>query len=144
MTMSDDLDPTRNYHRGDLQSEEAFASLSGATREVQRQRIWSCIDSRGATGATCDEVEISTGLSHQTASARFTELHYRDLSIRRTGGTRPTRNDRKAWVYVVINPGSPGCGCGRHETPPPGGDGESEPTDAGPGYSWEEWFGPHG
>jgi hypothetical protein len=49
-------------------------------------------------GATCDEVEWHTGLSHQCASARINALARRRL-IRDSGQRRPTRSGRKAIVW---------------------------------------------
>lgn len=47
---------------------------------------------------TCDEVEIVTGLKHQTASARIRELALKGL-IKDSGKRRLTRSGRKAVVY---------------------------------------------
>lgn len=51
-------------------------------------------------GMTCDEIEATTGLRHQTASARIRELvlqgHLFD-----SGRRRPTRSGRSAVVYVT-------------------------------------------
>ncbi len=53
-------------------------------------------------GATTDEVEKATGLSHQTASARVNELwNEGKLEI---AGQRPTRYGRPARVYHYIEP----------------------------------------
>lgn len=54
---------------------------------------------RSVFGLTCDEVEIATRLSHQTASARVNELM-------RAGRIRPvakraTRSGRMAQVWIV-------------------------------------------
>lgn len=51
-------------------------------------------------GMTCDEVELYTDLSHQTASARVNELARRGQI--QAAGTRPTRSGRKATVWVVV------------------------------------------
>lgn len=48
---------------------------------------------------TCDEIEAALNMSHQTASARLTEL-YHACQIVRTG-RRPTRSGRQAWVYDI-------------------------------------------
>jgi hypothetical protein len=51
----------------------------------------------GHGGATCDEIERLTGLSHQTASARLRELTIRGL-VAATGQTRATRSGRQAAI----------------------------------------------
>lgn len=55
---------------------------------------------RGDHGATCYEIEVGLGLSHQTASARCTALKFRKLIIP-SGRRRPTNSGRLADVYVV-------------------------------------------
>lgn len=51
-------------------------------------------------GATDDEIEQFTGLSHQTASARRRELVLRG-QIYADGRRRKTRNGRSACVWVL-------------------------------------------
>lgn len=64
-----------------------------------RARALAHIEAAG--GATCDEVEVGTGMSHQTASARIREL--RQLgSVRDSGQRRPTRSGRKAIVWEAV------------------------------------------
>jgi len=48
---------------------------------------------------TCDEIESALGMSHQTASARLTELFQQSKVVRT--GRRLTRSGRAAWVYDV-------------------------------------------
>ena len=50
-------------------------------------------------GATCDELEIRLGLSHQTASAAITEMAKSGMIVD-SGERRHTRSGRKARVYV--------------------------------------------
>jgi len=50
-------------------------------------------------GATCDEIERTTGISHQTVSARLAELAQRGL-VAPSGQTRQTRSGRQAAVMV--------------------------------------------
>jgi len=50
-------------------------------------------------GATCDEIERLTGLTHQTVSARLAELTQRGL-VAPSGQTRVTRSGRGAAVMV--------------------------------------------
>lgn len=64
-----------------------------------RQQILEFLKSQEEHGATCDEVEVALGMTHQTASARFTELRARKLT--RIVGERRTRSGRKASVHVA-------------------------------------------
>lgn len=50
-------------------------------------------------GATCDELEIRLGLTHQTASGAITALLKKGLIVD-SGETRQTRSRRKARVYM--------------------------------------------
>jgi len=50
-------------------------------------------------GATCEELEIRLGLSHQTASAAITALVKKGILVD-SGERRTTRSGRKARVYV--------------------------------------------
>ena len=77
-----------------------------------RRRIYSYIMEQGDLGATCEQVEMALNLSHQTASARITELRtHRTYGGRITylmnGGKqvrRATLSGRSANVYVAIPP----------------------------------------
>jgi hypothetical protein len=51
-------------------------------------------------GATCDELEVTLRLSHQTCSARINQARKRGM-IRDSGRTRETRTGRQAIVWVV-------------------------------------------
>jgi predicted transcriptional regulator len=53
-----------------------------------------------SSGLTCDEVEMKTGLSHQTASARIRELALLG-DIVDSSQRRPTRSGRKAIVWII-------------------------------------------
>lgn len=63
-----------------------------------RAKVRDAIAAKGDHGATCDEIEVATGLSHQTASARVHELAKLG-GIEDSGRRRPTRSGRKAAVY---------------------------------------------
>lgn len=67
--------------------------------ERLEEMVLNAILSNG--GATCDEAEALTGLSHQTCSARFNALKGRGL-IEQTASFRKTRSGRKACVYCVV------------------------------------------
>ena len=99
-----DLSLFSPLHNGTETSKDAAESvqphLSRMNREILR------IIRSSQDGATCDEIEVVTGLSHQTASARVYELHhrYRAIEVRvdpQTG--RPTkrksRSERDCRVY---------------------------------------------
>lgn len=58
-------------------------------------------------GVTCDDVEVYTGLAHQTCSARFRELSscqppFIQKVVLEDGSylKRKTRSGRRAYVYV--------------------------------------------
>jgi predicted transcriptional regulator len=55
-----------------------FASVSSLKDDFglsQTQiKVLNAVRHRGSLGATCEEIETLTGLSHQTASARVSEL----------------------------------------------------------------------
>ena len=95
-----DRDITRNYHGGADTSEQAFNETPKAIRYQIRMRVLSAIRDAGDHGLTCDELETKTGIAHQSASARITELK-EGLLIRDKGERRRTKNGRLARVYVV-------------------------------------------
>lgn len=73
-------------------------------------RVLAAIEKAG--GATCDEVEVATGLAHQTASARVNGL-MRKGRIYDSGERRKTRSGRNAAVWRVSRqpvPRSPEAG----------------------------------
>ena len=80
------------------QSAEAHLSIEPA-KGALRELVFDAIRSAGKEGLTCDQVEVVTGLRHQTASARVNELG-KALRIA-IKGTRPTRSGRRATVWVV-------------------------------------------
>ena len=67
-----------------------------------RRRVLRHVERTG--GCTRDEAELALGLSHQTCSPRFTELHYRG-HIRDSGRVQPTRSGRNAVVWVITAAG---------------------------------------
>jgi predicted transcriptional regulator len=67
--------------------------------------ILAFIDGRRRRGATCDETEQALELSHQSASARITEL--RKAGDIEAVATRPTRTGSAAAVYVVTRYAKP-------------------------------------
>ncbi len=84
-------------HNGTATSREAALSIV-PHRQALALRVFTFIQQSGIDGMTCDEVEMLSGLSHQTASARINEL----AKIRAIvpGGRRQTRSGRQAMVWV--------------------------------------------
>jgi hypothetical protein len=106
MTQGDLFDVCKNKHNGADTSAAAFQSTTTESRYKQRvtvmavfqdTRRWYGVD----PGCTCDEVEVVTGMSHQSTSARITELVI-EGKIRDTGVRRKTRTGRTARVYVEV------------------------------------------
>lgn len=95
-------DPTANYHGGDPYSTAAHDSVK-AHKAALRQWVFDII-AAAPEGMTSDEVEVKTGLPHQTCSARFTELKKAGRIVAR--GSRPTRSGRMAAVYFATTPSS--------------------------------------
>jgi hypothetical protein len=100
---------TLNYHRGNPES-RAAKELSRRNAERDRTRILRLAGIRGGVGVTCDEVERLLGLSHQTCSARFSELK-RDKLLVPTQLRRPTRSGAQARVMIIAWPVRAGSFC---------------------------------
>ena len=60
-------DICRNFHKGEPNSEEANLATAKARDSA---RIMSVL----GEGMSCDEAEVKTGISHQTCSARFSDM----------------------------------------------------------------------
>ncbi|MGB0600519.1 MAG: hypothetical protein ACPGLY_27900 [Rubripirellula sp.] len=86
------------YAKGSDTSREAAESMRGKTAAL-RNVILGFIRRTG--GATCDEIEVALVLTHQTASARVTELHKKHMLIVDSGKRRKTRRNRNAVVWVA-------------------------------------------
>ena len=84
------------YTPGDAR-QEAFEAIQ-PERNFLQAMVVAVIGAAGTRGLTCDEVEVQTGLPHQTASARVNELAKAGAII--PGGKRPTRSGRFAVVWV--------------------------------------------
>jgi hypothetical protein len=65
-----------------------------------RALVSDYIRAQGATGATCDEVELWSRLPHQTCGPRIRELVQLGLVVD-SGTRRPTRSGRAAIVWRV-------------------------------------------
>jgi len=99
-------DITFNYHKGQDTSRQANASIA-KDKDSLRNIIYRVVMA-GEKGRTCEEVEFITGLKHQTASARITELCVMGW-IHFTNHRRVTASGRAARVYFVTPPmGPPG------------------------------------
>lgn len=94
------FDICENRHGGNGNSTEAFRSLGNSASEI-RSMVFKFIESMGSIGATCDEIEVRLELSHQTASARCSELKRLGQIVEK--GRRPTRSGRSAAVLVAPN-----------------------------------------
>jgi len=94
-----DYDITGNHHGGNEFSVAAHESIKG-NKARDQAKIWNHVESLGESGATCDEIEVSLGMSHQTASARVSEMK-RSGRLKLNGEKRSTRTGRNAGVYVA-------------------------------------------
>lgn len=92
-------DICRNYHGGNKESDDAFNQTK---RHSQRDRetILRFGRSEGDRGFTCYEAEKYTGMPHQTASARISELK-KSGHIIPTDRRRETGTGSMARVYVL-------------------------------------------
>jgi predicted transcriptional regulator len=84
----------------DQETSQAAAEAKSGSVQRERQRVLHAVYDQGQNGATCDEVEVLLGLSHQTASARLNDLE-RMNRVHRPGETRTTRRGRQAKVYIA-------------------------------------------
>jgi len=80
-------------------SREAAVSMISSAATL-REKAYDYIVSKGADGATSDEVQAALQLTHQTGSARVTELKNAGRIVA-TGQKRKTRQRRNAMVYVA-------------------------------------------
>lgn len=96
--MAEDI--TKNYHKGNPQSKEAFKRLKREAAERDKQYIERAILRHGSRGLICDEAERVLGIKHQTASARFSEM-VKEGRIIRTEEVRPTRSGCPARVHII-------------------------------------------
>lgn len=101
-TDTDTADITAGRHGGNPESAAANDSISPDKARLRRL-VLTFIRHRGLVGATSDEVEISLRLSHQTVSARISELKASG-ELRDTGRRRPTRSGRGAAVLIAVDP----------------------------------------
>lgn len=83
-------------------SNDAYASIVASLGALQAE-VYMAIDASGTRGMTGDEIEVLTGLTHQTVSARITELSGSKLRLIENVNDRkrPTRSGRGAAVWTV-------------------------------------------
>jgi hypothetical protein len=101
-------DICRNHHGGNTESEAANEQTA---KSADRQRIVQALLNVSWRGMTCDELEVFLGMTHQTCSARCSELK-RDGTITYKNYTldsnryqkRPTRTGSQAGVLILANP----------------------------------------
>ncbi len=91
------FDICANNHGDHPNSVEA---RSNTNAEADRKRVLAAIQASGVEGKICDELEQELGMSHQSCSARCSELKKRGKV--RARGWRPTRTGSKADVLVAV------------------------------------------
>jgi hypothetical protein len=101
-------DICRNNHGGNPQSEKANAIAAAHSKAKDRLRIIEHLASAGMRGDTCDNMEVSLELRHQTCSARCSELLKDRVVVRKPIPgkpgkycTRPTRTGANAAVLIL-------------------------------------------
>lgn len=82
----------------DSDTSKAAAESIGASK--MRDAALGKISDSGREGMTSDELEVATGMRHQTASARIRELAMAGKVID-SGFRRRTRSGRTATVWVA-------------------------------------------
>lgn len=92
---------TAPYVAGSETSQAAAESVDGAKL---RGIVLACLRTWAAKGMTCDEVEASLGMRHQTASARIRELALSGAIVD-SGTRRKTRSGRSAVVWLAVKRG---------------------------------------
>jgi len=103
--MGDVLTLPLPFARNSDTSRDAADSMRGHAADV-RARVFDYIAACGLDGATADEVLVALRLSHQTGSARVSELA-RDGVIVDSLMRRRTRSGRAAVVYKPSPSGTP-------------------------------------
>jgi hypothetical protein len=83
-------------HGSETSREAAVSMVRPATR--LRLEVLKFIENEGERGATADEVQLGLGLTHQTGSARVSELAHGGQIVD-SGLRRATRSGRSAVVY---------------------------------------------
>ncbi len=99
------FDVCKNFHRGNEQSIEANKKVD---KHDQRSRILRALKESWyarEAGLTCEMLEETTSIPHQSCSARISELKNPNQpggpKIKKVG-TRPTRSGCMAAIYQAI------------------------------------------
>lgn len=83
---------------------ESVAAHKKTKKEMCNRLIVAALHLTGTHGATCDELEAALGISHQTCSARCSELIRLQWIYRKLAGSgyekRKTRTGRHAAVLI--------------------------------------------
>jgi hypothetical protein len=97
----DEGDICQRYHGG---NEESYEAHAGTDKQRSYGMILGYLRERWGEGGTCDEIEIATGMPHQTASARCSELVRDGVVVRRVGedGKRIRRETRHECMASVL------------------------------------------
>jgi len=93
-------DICRNRHKGNKYSETANTSLRGGAKAKICAAIVQHVASRGAIGATAEEIMNSLSMRYATVSARCSELKASGVLVEQ--GSRKTTSGRPAAVLIVI------------------------------------------
>lgn len=89
---------------GGSKTSEAAADSVVHSAGLMRAKVLRAI-AASSNGATCDEIEVTLGMPHQTASARIRELAIAG-QIADVGVVRLTRRKRRAVAWKVTEGGS--------------------------------------
>lgn len=87
------------YNKGSDTSRAAADVINPHLSRLE-QIVFSFIAGQGRNGATCDEIELATNMSHQTTSARVRGLA-KKARIMDSTARRWTRARRPAVVWVL-------------------------------------------
>jgi hypothetical protein len=97
MTTVPVTDITARYHGGDEMSAAAFEQTPAQSRLLDRNRIATSLRHDGP--ATCQQLEDRIGLSHESCSARISEMRKDGTVV--TVGEAVNRSGRKARVHAL-------------------------------------------
>lgn len=91
-------------HKSNSNSLEAHDSIVSSKQSTILMILRALRFCDQAVGMTCDEIETQLALSHQTASARFSEMKRDGLIYSKM--KRKTRSGRNAASYVLTTTGA--------------------------------------
>ena len=112
-----DRDICENFHGQNDRSVDAWRSLRPTVLTKLRRRVLDAIKAAGTNGATVDELEMTLRMSHQSASARVSELKAAG-HVKVSGAKRLTRYGKEADVIVTASPGDAKSKGRRRNVPP--------------------------